>query len=286
MKRTEPLIGAHMSIAGGVDGAIPRGESVGCRTIQIFTKNASQWVAKKIDEDEAQRFKENLSSSKIESVVVHDSYLINLASPKEDLRKKSFAAFLDEMERCRQLGIEHLIMHPGSHTGSGEEDGLKTITSEFNEILSRTEGWKVNITIETTAGQGTNLGYRFEQIAAIIDGVKEKERMKVCFDTCHTFAAGYDISTEEGYLTTMEEFNRLIGLDRLIAFHINDSKKGLGCRVDRHEQLGEGTLGETVFRMIMNDPRFEDVPKILETPKGKEMEEDRINLAFLKGLVT
>ncbi|MBE9505101.1 MAG: deoxyribonuclease IV [Proteobacteria bacterium] len=279
------LLGAHMSIAGGIDEAPLRGEAVGCKVIQIFTKSSNQWKARELGEEEIERFKTNGENAGISSVIAHDSYLINLASPNDELRKKSFHAFLDEMDRCRRLGIRYLVMHPGSHTGAGEKEGIKTISDQFNELLHLSDGWKVDITLETTAGQGTNLGYKFEHLAAIMDKVKKKDRLKVCFDTCHTFAAGYNIATEEGYTETMAQFDSLIGLDKLVAFHINDSKKGLGSRVDRHEHLGKGTLGEAPFRFIMNDPRFVNIPKILETPKGKEMEEDRINLAFLRNLV-
>ena len=282
----DPLIGAHMSIAGGVDKAIIRGASVGCKAVQIFTKSSNQWAAKKLDDEVVARFKANMIETGIKNVVAHDSYLINLASPNNDLREKSFHAFLGEMERCHELGIRHLIMHPGSHTGSGEEEGIKTISTEFKELLARSKGWGVDIVLETTAGQGTNLGHSFEQLATIIENTGLNERMKVCFDTCHVFAAGYDISTEEGYNETMDRFDRLIGLDRIVAFHINDSKKGLDSRIDRHEHLGKGEIGETAFRMIMNDHRFKTLPKILETPKGKEMDEDRQNLAFLKKLLT
>lgn len=275
-----------MSISGGVDKAITRGASVGCRAIQIFTKSSNQWAAKKLDDEVVASFKAKMVETGIKDVVAHDSYLINLASPNSDLRKKSFHAFLDEMERCRELEIRQLIMHPGSHTGQGEEEGIKTISAEFRELLAMSEGWGVDIVLETTAGQGTNLGHRFEQLATIIENTGSTERIKVCLDTCHVFAAGYDISTEEGYHETMGRFDSLIGLDRIVAFHINDSKKGLGSRVDRHEHLGKGEIGEIAFRMIMKDDRFKTIPKILETPKGKEMDEDRQNLAFLKNFCT
>ena len=286
MTVSEPFIGAHMSIAGGVDLALIRGDEVGCRAIQIFTKNSNQWKGRALGGEEIERFERNRETTGIRKVIAHDSYLINLASPDEALRKKSSYAYLDEMERCRLLGIRHLVMHPGSHKGAGEEVGLKTISAEFNDILERTGGWDVYITLETTAGQGTNLGYSFEHLARIIDGVKDKERMMVCFDTCHAYAAGYDIAEEEGYIKTFEDFDRVIGLDRLALFHINDSKKGLGSRVDRHEQLGKGEIGEMAFRLLMNDSRFSDIPKILETPKGKDMEEDRVNLGFLRDIVS
>ena len=279
------LLGAHMSIAGGIDEAPLRGETVGCEVIQIFTKSSNQWKARELGEEEIERFKTNLKNAGISSVIAHDSYLINLASPNEELREKSFHAFLDEMDRCRRLGIRYLVMHPGSHTGAGEEEGIKTISDQFDKLLDLSDGWDVDIILETTAGQGTNLGYKFEHLAAIMDKVKFKDRLKVCFDTCHTFAAGYNIATAEGYAETMTQFDSLIGLGSLVAFHINDSKKELGSRVDRHEHLGRGALGEAPFRFIINDPRFVHIPKILETPKGKEMEEDRVNLAFLRNLV-
>ena len=280
------FLGAHMSISGGIDLAIDRGEQVGCRVVQVFTKNSNQWKGKNLEDEAVERYKARLEKSPVSEVIAHDSYLINLASPDSDMRKRSFDAFLDEMERCRKLGIRSLVMHPGSHKGAGEEEGIKIITEEFNELLTMTDGWNVHIVIETTAGQGTNLGYRFEHIASIMDQVREKERLKVCFDTCHVFAAGYDLGSEEGYRDTMEQFDSLIGIDKLVAFHINDSKKGLGSRVDRHEHLGKGELGVTPFKLIMNDPRLVHIPKILETPKSKEMEEDRVNLAFLRSLVS
>ena len=275
-----------MSISGGVDKAIIRGASVGCRAVQIFTKNSNQWAAKELDDEVLARFRANMVETGITSVVAHDSYLINLASPNNDLREKSFRAFLDEMDRCRKLGIKSLIMHPGSHTGSGEEEGIKTIAAELRKLLAMSVGWGVDIVLETTAGQGTNLGYSFEQLADIIESAGSHERLKVCLDTCHLFASGYDISTAYGYHETMESFDRLIGLNQIVAFHLNDSKKGLGSRVDRHEHLGKGEIGETAFMMIMKDVRFKTIPKILETPKGKEMDEDRHNLAFLKNLLT
>jgi len=274
-----------MSISGGVDKAILRGASVGCRAVQIFTKSSNQWAAKELEDEVVAGFKANMMETGIRNVVAHDSYLINLASPNNDLREKSFHAFLDEMERCRRLGIKQLIMHPGSHTGQGEEEGIRTIAAEFKTLLTASEGWGVDIVLETTAGQGTNLGYSFEQLATIIENTGSSDKMKVCFDTCHVFAAGYDISTVDGYHETMDRFDRLIGLDRIVAFHMNDSKKGLGSRVDRHEHLGKGEIGEVAFGMIMKDDRFKAIPKILETPKGKEMDEDRQNLAFLKKLL-
>lgn len=284
MSGKEPLTGAHMSISGGVDQALLRGHAAGCRTIQIFTKNSNQWAGRKLDPGEIERFRANIEKTGIDPVVAHDSYLINLASPNDVLRRKSQKSFLDEMERCRFLGIRHLIMHPGSHTGSGEKEGLKTISAELNAVLEVTDGWNVDIVLEITAGQGTNLGYRFEHLAEIIDNIGRKERMKVCFDTCHAYAAGYNIAGEDGYRRTMDEFDRILGLDRLVAFHINDSKRELGSRVDRHEHLGRGMLGETVFRLIMNDERFRNIPKIIETPKKKGLVEDMMNLAFLAEL--
>lgn len=274
-----------MSISGGIDKAIVRGATVGCRAIQIFTKSSNQWAAKELDDEVVARFKANMIETGIKNVVAHDSYLINLASPNIDLRKKSFHAFLDEMDRCRKLSIKKLIMHPGSHTGSGEEEGIKTISAEFKELLAMSDGWGIDIVLETTAGQGTNLGHSFEQLATIIENTGSNNRMNVCFDTCHVFASGYDISTIDGYHETMDRFDRLIGLERIVAFHMNDSKKGLGSRVDRHEHLGKGEIAEIAFSMIMRDERFKAIPKILETPKGKEMDEDRQNLAFLKNLL-
>ena len=276
------LIGAHMSIAGGLHLAISRGEEAGCTAIQVFTKNASQWRGKPISPADAEAFRSAWQESSIGPIIAHDSYLINLAAPDEDMWRKSIAAFVEEMERCAVLGIPALVMHPGAHLGAGEEAGLQRLVAAFREIFAAAPAG-VTVLLENTAGQGTCLGYRFEHLAAIIEQAPEGH-FGVCFDTCHAWAAGYDLSTPAGYAATMAEFDRIIGLERLRVFHVNDCKKGLGCRVDRHEHIGQGSIGEAGFAALMQDARFADIPKILETPKGDDGELDRMNLALLRRL--
>ncbi len=280
------LLGSHVSIAGGLHKAFAVAQEIGCMAIQIFTKNANRWQAKPLQQKEIERFLDEWKASGITSVVAHDSYLINLGTPDTALLQKSQDALLLELQRCEQLMIPYLVMHPGSHVGSGEEEGLKQIAESFDRIHSQTTGYKTKILIETTAGQGTNLGSRFEQIARILELVQESERLGVCFDTCHTFAAGYELRTEEGYRKTFEEFDRILGLDRLKVIHLNDSVKGLGSRVDRHADIGKGEIGGEGFRYLLKDPRFDAVPKILETPKGKDpITADKENLRILRNLI-
>ncbi|MCP4404576.1 MAG: deoxyribonuclease IV [bacterium] len=280
------LLGAHISIAGGLHKAFSRGENVGCTAIQIFSKNANRWQAKALQEKDIQAFKTAWESSSIKSVIVHDSYLINLGTPKDELWQKSQNALLDELERCEQLGIPHLVMHPGSHVGSGEEEGLERVVQAFDRIHQQSEGYAVKILVETTAGQGTNLGNRFEHLARFFECVQQPERLGVCLDSCHVFAAGYELRTEAGYTETFEAFDKLIGLDRLKAIHMNDSLKPLGCRVDRHQGIGEGEIGLEGFRFLMNDPRLRGIPMILETPKGDDpVAADRENLNILRNLI-
>lgn len=274
-----------MSIAGGLDKALERGEKIDCRTIQIFTKSRNQWKAKEITDQDLRRFHSFYGKFNIFPVVAHDSYLINLASPDPVLHRKSIESFFNEMERCEKLRIPYLVFHPGAHVGSGEKAGLKKIAQSINVLLKRGKGFKVSLLFETTAGQGTALGYKFEHIADIIKMVRQKKSIGVCVDTCHIFAAGYDITTQKGYNKTFENFNKLIGFDKLKVFHINDSKKELGSRVDRHEHIGKGYLGLKPFRFLVNDKRFVDIPKILETPKGPDLKEDVENLKVLKRLI-
>lgn len=279
------MFGSHMSIAGGFDKALERGKQVNCETIQIFTKNSSQWKAKDISKENLQKFRGFYDEAGIDPVIAHDSYLINLASPDPELHKKSEEAFFIEMERCEKLQIPYLVFHPGSHIGSGEKTGLKKIAQSINRLLKRGKGFKVSLLLETTAGQGTNLGYKFEHLAEIMKMVRQKKSVGVCVDTCHIFAAGYDIKTEKGYKKTFQNFDKLIGLDNLKVFHINDSKKDLGSRVDRHEHIGKGFLGLDPFRFLVNDKRFVKIPKILETPKDPDLKEDKENLKNLKKLI-
>jgi deoxyribonuclease IV len=274
-----------MSIAGGVHTAIERGNQIGCTTIQMFVKNNNQWRGKPLAESNISTYKDLLAKSSIGPVVVHDTYLINLCAKNKIILRKSRAALKDELDRCELLGVPYLNFHPGAHVGQGEDDGIKIIAESLNSIHEQTKGYRVKSVIETTAGQGTAIGYRFEHIRKIIDAVADKERMAVCVDTCHVFAAGYDLTTEEGYLRTFEEFDALIGLNRLVAFHVNDSKREFGSRVDRHEHIGKGYIGLSGFRFLMNDERFQNIAKILETEKGPDMKEDIENMKVLKNLI-
>ena len=280
-----PLLGAHMSIAGGVDKALLLGKTVDCDAIQIFTKSSRQWAAKPYTKEEIELFALNRKATAITTVIAHDSYLLNLGSPDDALRKRSLGGFIDELERCEILGVSNLVAHPGAHVGAGENEGIKTIARSLDEAHKACPGYHVKVTLEITAGQGSNLGYRFEQIAKMIDATKENDRLKVCFDTEHAFAAGYDIRTQEGYERTFTEFDEAIGIERLAAFHLNDSKKEFNSRVDRHEHIGKGHIGVEAFRFLVNDQRFWGLPMCLETPKGPDLKEDRENLTLLRSLI-
>ena len=264
------LLGAHVSIAGGFDKAVTRGENIGCDSIQIFTKSQRQWSSKKIDENQVKRFRETLSKSRIKTIVVHTAYLINLASPKKEIFEKSKKAFVEEMDRAETLGIPYIIFHPGAHLDSGEKKGIESIAEGLNISLSTRRKYKVIPLLETTAGQGTNLGYKFEQLVAIRDLLEEKERVGICLDTSHIFAAGYDIRTKEAYEKTMESFNEIVGLSLLKALHLNDSKTDLGKHVDRHEHIGKGKIGLEAFRILVNDERLKSIPGCLEIPGSEE----------------
>lgn len=284
-KPPRPLLGAHMSISGGVDKALLLGKTVDCDAIQIFTKSSRQWASKPYTKEEIELFNLNRKATGIATVIAHDSYLLNLGSPDGSLRSRSITAFIDELERCEVLGVSNLVAHPGAHVGAGENEGIKIIARSLDEVHKACPGYNVKVTLEITAGQGSNLGYRFEQIGNIIDATRESDRLRVCFDTEHAFAAGYDIRTKEGYERTFTEFDEEIGLDRLAAFHLNDSKKELNSRVDRHEHIGKGHIGVETFRLLMNDKRFWDLPMCLETPKGPDLAEDRDNLTLLRSLI-
>jgi deoxyribonuclease IV len=277
-------LGAHMSIAGGLPLACERGKEVGCDVIQIFVKNQRQWASPKLEDDEARAFRAAQKAASIVTAFAHDTYLINMATPDPAMFKKSVFAFVDELERCEALDLASLVTHPGSPGAAGEAVGIQQMQKGLNDALNRTKGFKVKVLLETTAGQGATVGWKFEQMKAILDGVKEPERVGFCFDTCHVYAAGYDISTCEGYEKTMDEFDRAVGLDRIRAFHVNDSKKGLGCRVDRHENIGKGAIGLEAFRCLMKDRRFRNVPKVIETPKEEGM--DPVNLGILREMMT
>ncbi len=278
-------LGAHMSIAGGLHLAPGRGVEAGCGVIQIFTQVSNQWRGKMPSGADAELFRERWRESGLHDIVSHDIYLINLAAEEGITREKSLIGFAEEMQRCALLGIDKIVMHPGSHVGAGEEAGIARIIEAFDELFAAVPAYTGKVLLETTAGQGTNLGYTFEQLQAIITGSRNADRFGVCYDTCHTFAAGYDISTQEGYDRVFAEFDRIIGLDLLHCFHVNDSKKGLSSRVDRHEHIGQGAMGLEGFRFLMNDPRFVKIPKILETPKGDDNEMDGVNLSLLRGMV-
>ncbi len=284
--RKTPLIGAHQSISGGLYKAIELGDTLNCTALQIFTKNSNQWKAKSLTGEDVARFNEAREQSPIQAYVAHVGYLINVASPKEDVHEKSMASLKDEVMRAGRLGLSDLVMHPGAHLGMGEDYAIKRIAEAINRIIGATPDIATRFSLETTAGQGTNVGYSFEQIAEIIDLVEDKGRLSVCFDTCHAFAAGYDLRTRTDFNATFSKFDKIIGLDYLRVFHINDSKKPLGSRVDRHEHLGHGELGLEAFRLLMQDRRFPDVPKILETPKGDDpIGNDGRNLDILRSLV-
>lgn len=283
--RRGPLLGAHMSIAGGVDKSLLLGKTVDCHAIQIFTKSSRQWAAKPYTKEEIELFDFNRQATGITTVIAHDSYLLNLGSPDVTLRERSIAAFIDELERCEILRVSNLVTHPGSHLGAGEDEGIKTIARSLDEVHQACPGYKTKVTLEITAGQGSNLGYRFDQIRKMIDATRESDRLRVCFDTEHAFAAGYDIRTKEGYERTFAEFDETIGLEMLAAFHLNDSKKEFNSRVDRHEHIGKGHIGVEAFRFLLNDKRFWGLPMCLETPKGPDLKEDKENLAVLRSLI-
>lgn len=276
-----------MSIAGGCYKAIDSGQQVGCQCVQLFTKNNNQWRAKDLTADDVERFQQALSRHGIEHTLVHDSYLINLASPDEELWRKSLEAYIVELRRAEQLGIPYVVMHPGSFTSSSEEQGLRRVVEALDETHAQLPDLKVKTLLETTAGQGTNLGHRFEHLATILAGVNAPERVGVCVDTCHIFAAGYPISSEADYQQTFTEMDRVVGLAQVRAFHLNDSQKGLGSRVDRHAHIGEGEIGLEGFRLLLNDDRFTAIPMYLETPKGERdgQDLDVRNLTTLRGLI-
>lgn len=281
----DDFLGAHMSISGGLYKAIGRAVAAGCGTLQIFTRSSNQWKPKPVSDKDTALFRQSFADSGLHEIISHDIYLINLAAAPGDTRDKSLAAFADEMASCARLGINKIVMHPGSHTTDTPEAGLERVIAALDQLFEDVPQYEGLVLLETTAGQGTNLGRTFEELQTIINGSRYPDRFGVCFDTCHTFAAGYNIATAEGYADVMAQFERLLGLERLRCFHFNDSKKGLGSRVDRHEHIGQGALGLEPFRLIMNDPRFVKIPKILETPKGDDDSMDQVNLALLRGLV-
>lgn len=282
-----PYFGSHLSIAGGYYKAVDAAEALSMDCVQLFTKNNNQWNGKPITPEDIKLFRDRLEATGIHHPIAHDSYLINLASPVDELWQKSIDAFAHELERAEMLGLIGVVMHPGSYVSSTPEAGLRRIVEGLDEAHRRTPQVKTLTLLETTAGQGTNLGHRFEHLREIIQEVENPDRVGVCVDTCHIFAAGYPLIAQEEYDATMLEFDTLIGIDRIKAFHLNDSLKPFGSRVDRHEHIGRGTLGLEPFRHLVNDSRFEKTPMYLETAKGIENGEelDAINLRTLKGLI-
>lgn len=280
-----PLIGAHMSIAGGFERAIDRALAVRARVLQVFTKNASQWKAKPLSGAGVTAFRERWETSGLAAVAAHDSYLINLASPDAALRRRSIAALADELSRCAALEIPLLVAHPGAHMGSGVREGCDRVSESVDLARARCPAPGVTLLLETSAGQGTTLGRRFEELARMRDGMARRNLVQFCLDTCHVHAAGYDLTSERGWEETFAEFDAILGLENLRLFHVNDSKTARGSHVDRHEHIGKGRLGVEPFGMLMRDPRFRSVPKILETPKGRDgVVMDRRNLALLRRL--
>lgn len=267
MKENNKYIGAHVSASGGVENAVINAHAIGARAFALFTRNQRQWKSAPLATKSITRFRELVEEYNFhpDYILPHDSYLINMGNPDQEMRRKSVDAFLDEMTRCEQLGLKLLNFHPGSHLNAIDEEGcLRLIADGVNQVLERTQG--VKAVLENTAGQGTNLGFKFEHLAYIIDRIEDKSRIGVCIDTAHTLAAGYEIRTEEGYNTMWQEFDRIIGYSYLSGIHLNDSKKELGTRVDRHDSLGKGTMGMNLFHLVMNDPHLDNIPIILETP--------------------
>jgi deoxyribonuclease IV len=279
------LLGSHTSVAGGIHTAFARAAGIGCTTMQVFVKNANQWYGKPATDDDVQKYRQAEAQTAIHPVIAHAAYLINLCAANPAIREKSRDGFLDELRRCELFGIKALVVHPGAHVGAGEEEGIKSIAESLNVIHEQTKGFRTLSTLETTAGQGTTLGYRFEQLRRIIDLVDEKDRLAVCIDTCHLFAAGYPVHTKEGWNTTIKELDQIVGLSRLVAVHVNDSMKPFGSRLDRHEHIGKGVMGLEGFRAMMNDPRLRGVPKILETDKSEDLHEDVENMSALRNLI-
>ena len=273
-----------MSIGGGVHTAIERGCSIRCTAIQMFVKNNMQWFARPLDRAEIRAFLEHRERGQLSSIFAHANYLINLATTNPQFHENSIRALAEELTRAHQLELPFLVLHPGAHLGAGENAGLDKIAASIDRVFQNIPKVKARIALETTAGQGSCLGHTFEQIAYIIDNVREPERLCVCIDTAHLFAAGYDIGTAAGVRRTFRKFDNLIGRERLVAIHVNDSKTARGSRVDRHEHIGKGKIGLDAFLFIMREARFRKIPKVLETPKGKEMREDVKNMAKLRSL--
>jgi deoxyribonuclease-4 len=279
------LLGAHMSIGGGAHMAIERARSIDCTAMQIFVKNNMQWFARPLTREEIFSFLEHRQRGQLLSIFAHANYLINLAATNPQFQANSLRALSEELTRADQFELPFLVLHPGAHLGAGEEAGLNKIVASIDKVFRKLPKVKTRIALETTAGQGSCLGHTFEHIAYIIENVRRPERLCVCLDTAHVFAAGYDIENETEIRKTFRQFDRTIGLGRLAAIHLNDSKTARGSRVDRHEHIGQGKIGLNAFRFIMRDRRFHKIPKVLETPKGKDLKEDVVNLKTLRGLL-
>jgi deoxyribonuclease-4 len=282
-----PLFGAHLSIAGGLHNALLAARAHGMDTVQIFTSSPQMWKSRPIEDDQARLFRRTLRQTRLRCPMAHDSYLINLASPDEELYRRSIEASIAEMTRAEALGLRYLVMHPGAHLDDTAEAGLARVAAALDEIHTHCEGFRVRILLETTAGQGSTLGWQFEHLASILTAVTDPARLGVCFDTCHVFAAGYALAPQAEYQTTLRHFHRVVGLGRIKVFHVNDSLRPCGSRIDRHAHIGKGEMGLEPFRLLVNDPRFRNRPMILETPKDETAEGDMddINLACLRGLV-
>ncbi|RLB17659.1 MAG: deoxyribonuclease IV [Deltaproteobacteria bacterium] len=280
-----PLFGAHMSTAGGLYKAFERAHRVQAEALQIFTRNQRQWAVPPLGDEERAAFMAAHGEWGNRPLAAHGSYLINLANPRKEAVSRSIGALCEEISRCSRLHIPYLIIHPGAHMGSGVEAGLSAVTKSLDEAVEKAACRDVTVLLETTAGQGTGLGSRFEEIAYSLEKSRFGDQLGVCFDTCHAFAAGYDIRTRETYEKTFQEFDSLIGLERLRFFHLNDSKRELASRIDRHDHIGKGKIGTGGFSLLVNDARFKNHPMVLETPKGKDLAEDRRNLRLLRSLV-
>jgi deoxyribonuclease IV len=279
-----PLLGAHMSISGGLERALLRGEACGCQVIQIFTRNPNQWNCSPLSPKEIDAFHAARIQTSIMPVAAHDSYLINLASPHPENRRRSLEALQDELARTDRLGIPCVVMHPGAHMGEGEHKGIRRIAEGLNRIFDHDSHLRVHILLETTAGQGTSLGYRFEHLAEIIRQTESQERLGVCLDTCHIFAAGYEFGDREAFDKLIRHFDEVIGLNRIELIHANDSKRELGSRIDRHDHIGQGLIGEGTFSLLLKSPILQDLPFILETPKGKDASGTDLDLLNLNAL--
>jgi len=280
------VLGAHMSIRGGVSMAIERARSIRCTAMQMFVKNNMQWFARALTREEIRAFLNHVQRGELLSVFGHANYLINLAATNPQFHANSIRALAEELVRADQLELPFLVLHPGAHLGAGEEAGLKKIADSVDDVFRKIPKVKTKIALEITAGQGSCIGHRFEHLAHIIANVREPDRLRVCLDTAHLFAAGYEIGSESGVKKTFHEFDRVIGRNRLVAIHVNDSKTGWGSRVDRHEHIGKGQIGLDAFRFIMRSPRFSKIPKVLETPKGNDLAEDGVNLKTLQRLAS